>query len=86
MLARTVSIGVQFSLLDKFVFYTKARLINFILFALYVYFMGTISALAQISAIENLHMPVLFAKIVIEGILFFVNFAFLRLYIFTRKK
>ncbi len=85
MLARTVSIGVQFSLLDKFVFYTKGKLINFILFAIYVYTMGTISALTQISAIENLHMPVILAKILIEGILFFVNFAFLRLYIFTKK-
>jgi len=71
MLARTVSIGVQFTLLDKFVFYTKAKIINFILFALYVYAMGIVSSLAQISAVESMHMPVLAAKIIVEGILLF---------------
>ncbi len=85
MLARTVSIGVQFTLLDKFVFYTKGKLTNFILFALYVYIMGTISAYAQISAVDILKVSPILAKITIEGILFFVNFAFLRLYIFTKK-
>lgn len=85
MLARTVSIGVQFTLLDKYVFYTKAKIMNFILFASYVYIMGIMSAWTQISAIENLNMPVIAAKIIVEGILFFVNFAFLRLYIFTKK-
>ena len=85
MLARTVSIGVQFTLLDKYVFYTKAKIVNFILFASYVYIMGIMSAWTQISAIENLNMSVVAAKIIVEGILFFVNFAFLRLYIFTKK-
>lgn len=85
MFARTVSIGVQFTLLDKFVFYTKAKIINFILFASYVYIMGIMSAWTQISAIENLNMSIVAAKIIVEGILFFVNFAFLRLYIFTKK-
>ncbi len=85
MAARTVSIGVQFVLLDQFVFYTKAKIMNFILFAAYVYIMGAISAWTQISAVETLHTPVIFTKIIVEGILFFVNFAFLRLYIFTRN-
>jgi len=85
LFARTASIGVQFVLLDKFVFHTKAKTINFILFALYVYIMGIMSAMVQISAVENLGISVITAKIIVEGILFFVNFAFLRLYIFTKK-
>lgn len=85
MFARTASIGVQFTLLDKFVFHTKAKVLNFILFASYVYIMGVISAWTQISAVENLGISVITAKIFVEGILFFINFAFLRLYIFTKK-
>ena len=85
IIARTASIGVQFTLLDKFVFHTKSKVLSFVLFALYVYVMGILSALVQISAVEHLHISVIAAKIIVEGILFFVNFAFLRLYIFTRK-
>ena len=85
MLARTASIGVQFTLLDKYVFYSKAKLWNFVLFVLYVYIMGFVSATTQIELIKNFNFHVLTAKILVEGILFFVNFAFLRLYIFTTK-
>ena len=85
MLARTVSIGVQFTLLDKYVFYTNAKIINFILFASYVYVMGIISASTQIAFIKDFHMHILSAKMIVEGILFFVNFSFLRLYIFKKK-
>jgi len=85
MAARTVSIGVQYTLLDKYVFYSKARWISFFLFALYVYFMGAVSAIIQESLVERLDFPIVAAKVLVEGILFFVNFAFLRLYIFTTK-
>lgn len=85
MISRTFALGVQFVLLDKFVFQTKTTLINFTLFCCYVYAMGAISAWAQISTIESLEITTSSAKIIIETILFFVNFAFLRLYIFTKK-
>jgi len=85
MIARTVSIGVQYTLLDKYVFYSNTKFLNFFLFAAYVYIMGIISASSQIAAIEFLNFPVLAAKVIIEGILFFVNFAFLRLFIFNNK-
>lgn len=85
MLARTVSIGVQFTLLDKYVFHTKSNIWNFIFFSLYVYIMGIISAMSQISLVENLGFPVIVSKILVEGILFFANFAFLRLFIFTKR-
>jgi glycosyltransferase involved in cell wall biosynthesis len=84
-LARSVSIGVQFILLGNFVFKTKTKVLSFILFALYVYGMGTISAITQLSLIENWQMPIVWAKVLVEGILFFVNFAFLRMYIFTKN-
>ena len=83
--ARTASIGVQFTLLDKYVFHTRTKALSFLLFAAYVYIMGIISALTQISAVEHLGISIVTAKILIEGVLFFVNFAFLRLYIFTKK-
>jgi glycosyltransferase involved in cell wall biosynthesis len=86
MLARTASIGIQFNLLDKFVFYTKTKLRNFVLFASYVYIMGIISTWAQISAKDHLHISIISSKIIIETTLFFANFAVLRLYIFTREK
>jgi len=85
MAARTVSIGVQYTLLDRYVFYSNARWISFVLFALYVYFMGAVSAITQESLVHNLNFPIIAAKVLVEGVLFFVNFAFLRLYIFTTK-
>lgn len=85
MLARTVSIGVQYTLLDKFVFYSKGKIWSFVLFAFYVYMMGMVSATMQMELVEKINFSVLLAKILVEGILFFVNFAFLRLYIFTSK-
>jgi len=85
MLARTVSIGVQFILLDRYVFYSKAKIINFVLFASYVYIMGILSAMTQIGIINHFETSILVTKILVEGILFFVNFAVLRLYIFTKK-
>jgi len=85
MIARTASIGVQYALLDKYVFYSKTRFVHFILFALYVYFMGAVSATVQESLVQKFHFSVIVAKVLVEGILFFVNFAFLRLYIFTTK-
>ncbi|CAA6819759.1 MAG: Unknown protein [uncultured Sulfurovum sp.] len=85
ILARTVSIGVQFTLLDKYVFHTKTKILNFVFFATYVYIMGVISAMTQISTVAYFDISVISAKILIEGLLFFVNFAVLRLYIFTKK-
>jgi hypothetical protein len=85
MLARTASISVQFTLLNKFVFHTKAKWKNFILFIIYVYIMGIFSILAQIQAVEVLNISEISSKLMIEAILFFINFAFLRLYIFSKK-
>lgn len=85
MAARTVSIGVQYTLLDKFVFYSRAKLLSFILFALYVYIMGYISAITQQHAVSDFGLSVVTAKVLVEGVLFFVNFAVLRLYIFTKQ-
>ena len=86
MLARTVSIGVQYFLIGKYVFFSKASIKSFILFSIYVYVMGIVSASTQVIIVEKFNAPVVATKIVVEGFLFFVNFAFLRLYIFSIDK
>ena len=86
ILARTASIGVQFVLLDRFVFYSNSKFIKFILFATYVYIMGALSAWTQVGVVEHFGISVVLAKILVEGLLFFINFAVLRLYIFTKTK
>lgn len=86
MLARTASIGVQFTLLNKLVFNVNAKLKAFILFVSYVYIIGILSTVVQIKATEVFSMTAISAKLIVETALFFINFAFLRLYVFTTKK
>ena len=86
MLARTASIGVQFTLLNKLVFNANAKLKAFILFVSYVYIIGVFSTVVQIKAIDVFSISVISAKLIVETALFFTNFAFLRLYVFTTKK
>jgi len=85
ILARTASIGVQFTLLNKLVFNANPKLIAFILFVSYVYIVGVFSTVVQIKAVEVFSVPVISAKLIVETTLFFINFAFLRLYVFTTK-
>jgi len=86
ILARTASIGVQFTLLNSLVFKTRANFRNFMWFVSYVYGMGIISSWAQLAFVEHGLGSYITAKFVIEGVLFLVNFAFLRSYIFLRKR
>ncbi len=86
ILARTVSIGVQYFLIGKYVFFSKASLKSFILFSIYVYVMGIVSASTQVLLVKDFNTPVVPTKIIVEGLLFFVNFAFLRLFIFSHKE
>jgi hypothetical protein len=76
ILARTVSIGVQFTLLTKIVFHSKVKWKNFILFVTYVYTMGIFSIWAQISLSSAINISEIYSKLTIEAVLFFVNFAF----------
>ena len=67
------------------VFYTKARITTFLLFVVYVYIMGIASAWLQIALRDNLGGSEIGAKLGIEFMLFFINFAFLRMFIFQNK-
>lgn len=84
MAARTVSIGVQFTLLNKMVFQTDAGLSKFLFFVFYVYLMGVFSSTLQLAAVNNLGLPIIISKLIIESILFILNFAFLRSFLFRK--
>lgn len=84
--ARTASIGVQFFLLNKVVFKTKASYKKLGVFVLYVYAMGLVSSWLQLVFTSQFGVGEVFAKCFIESVLFFVNFAFVRSYIFTNRK
>jgi hypothetical protein len=85
IIARTFSIFVQFFLLNRYVFNTSSKLKFFILFVLYVYVMGFVSSLIQLYLLEMFYFSVISTKIFVEIILFFINFAFLKVYIFNKK-
>jgi hypothetical protein len=84
MLARTVALFVQFKLLNVLVFKTNATIKNFLFYILYVYLVGMISIFVQLQ-LSNLLTEVQ-SKIIVEVALFFINFTFLRLFIFRHKE
>lgn len=84
LLSRTASIFVQFTLLNHMVFYTKAKIVTFMLFVSYVYIMGIASAWLQVALRDHFTISEVGAKLGIEFLLFFVNFAFLRVFIFKK--
>ncbi|WP_325892031.1 bifunctional glycosyltransferase family 2/GtrA family protein [Grimontia sp. NTOU-MAR1] len=84
--ARTASIGVQFFLLNKVVFKTKASYKKLTAFVLYVYGMGLVSSWLQIGLTSQFGGSEVVAKVLVESVLFFVNFAFVRAYIFTNRR
>ena len=83
ILARTASIGVQFTLLNKVVFLTNFKWSRFILFVVYVYLMGIVSILLQTNLTSISNFSVLSSKVLVESLMFFVNFSFLRVYLFN---
>ena len=60
-------------------------MIRFFAFISYVFFMGVISAKLQIYVSENFKLNVLLSKVLVESVLFFVNFAVLKVYIFSKE-
>lgn len=85
LLSRTASIFVQFTLLNQMVFFTKAKVRTFLSFVVYVYLMGIASAWLQIALQDNVGGSEIGAKISIEFMLFFINFAFLRVFLFQNS-
>ncbi|WP_421853410.1 glycosyltransferase family 2 protein [Marinomonas sp.] len=85
LISRTASIFVQFCLLNKMVFLTKAKVFTFLLFVLYVYSMGILSSWLQVELSNYVDSSQLISKLVVEFFLFFINFTFLKYFLFYRK-
>jgi hypothetical protein len=81
-ISRSFSIAIQFHLLKSYVFKSSSNLLRFLTFVIYVYSMAFFSSFLISSLYDNFQFSVLLSKIVVEGLMFFVNFAFVRSYIF----
>lgn len=83
--ARTVAVFVQFYLLKRFVFKAPGSLLRLVVFVAYVAVMGFVSAAAQIQIADLLPVGITGAKIIVESLLFVLNFLFLRDLLFVRR-
>ncbi len=84
MSARAVALWIQFMLLKKYVFKSKAGLSIFAAYMAYVFFSGYVSSVMQQQFATHLVASTLLAKIVVESIIWIFNFMFLRDIIFRR--
>jgi len=84
LLARVVSILFQFFFLSKYVFLTSG-LLRFILFICYVLSMGLISSFLQVSLSSIVNSSIYVSKILVEGILFFLNYYLMKNFLFSFK-
>jgi glycosyltransferase involved in cell wall biosynthesis len=82
MSARAFALWVQFMLLKKYVFKSKAGLSIFAAYVAYVFFSGYVSAVMQQQFATHLVNSTLVAKVVVESIIWIFNFMFLRDIIF----
>lgn len=84
MSARAVALWIQFMLLKKYVFKSKAGISIFAAYVAYVFFSGYVSSVMQQQFAAQLVASTLLAKIVVESIIWIFNFMFLRDIIFRR--
>jgi glycosyltransferase involved in cell wall biosynthesis len=84
MSARAFALWIQFMLLKKYVFKSKAGLSIFAAYVTYVFFSGYVSSLMQQQFADHLVNSQLLAKVVVESIIWIFNFMFLRDFIFRR--
>jgi glycosyltransferase involved in cell wall biosynthesis len=84
MSARAVALWIQFMLLKKFVFKSRAGLSIFTAYVAYVFFSGYVSSVMQVQFAQHLVNSPLLAKAVVELIIWIFNFMFLRDIIFRR--
>jgi glycosyltransferase involved in cell wall biosynthesis len=84
MSARAVALWIQFMLLKKYVFKSKAGVSIFAAYVVYVFFSGYVSSVMQQQFADHLVASTLLAKIVVESIIWIFNFMFLRDIIFRR--
>ena len=84
MSARAVALWIQFMLLKKYVFKSKAGLSIFAAYVAYVFFSGYVSSVMQQQFAAHIVDSTLLAKVVVESIIWIFNFMFLRDIIFRR--
>jgi glycosyltransferase involved in cell wall biosynthesis len=84
MSARAVALWLQFVLLKKYVFKSKAGLPIFAAYVAYVFFSGYLSAAMQAQFAGHFIDSALLAKVVVESVIWIFNFMFLRDIIFRK--
>ncbi|MGY3618814.1 glycosyltransferase [Bradyrhizobium sp. USDA 10063] len=82
--ARGLALWIQFMLLKKYVFKSKAGLATFAAYVAYVFCSGYVSSVAQIQFTTHIVQSPLLAKAVVELAIWIFNFMFLRDIIFRR--
>jgi glycosyltransferase involved in cell wall biosynthesis len=84
MSARAFALWIQFMLLKKYVFKSKAGLSIFATYVAYVFFSGYLSAAMQVQFAEHFIDSPLLAKVMVESVIWVFNFMFLRDIIFRK--
>jgi glycosyltransferase involved in cell wall biosynthesis len=84
MSARAVALWIQFVLLKKYVFKSKAGLSIFAAYVAYVFFSGYVSSAMQAQFAGHFIDSPLLAKVVVESVIWIFNFMFLRDIIFRK--
>jgi putative flippase GtrA len=84
MSARAVALWLQFVLLKKYVFKSKAGVSIFAAYVAYVFFSGYLSAAMQAQLAGHFVDSPLLAKVVVELVIWIFNFMFLRDIIFRK--
>jgi glycosyltransferase involved in cell wall biosynthesis len=83
--SRGCALFVQFWLLKRFVFNSKASIFRFIAFVIYVAATGFVSGTLQVALAEFSGLPTIASKITVEVVIFIFNFLFLRDILFQRR-
>jgi len=88
ILSRLISLFIQYFLLRNFVFKQQKKVdyIQFLLFFIYCITMGYLSGVIQCALVESYSLNIILTKILVETILFFFNFLFLRDILFSNSK
>ena len=84
MSARAVALWLQFVLLKKYVFKSRAGISIFVAYVAYVFFSGYLSSVMQPHFAGHFINSPLLAKVVVETVIWIFNFMFLRDIIFRK--
>jgi hypothetical protein len=84
MSARAFALWLQFVLLKKYVFKSRAGLWIFAAYVVYVFFSGYVSSVMQGEFADYVITSPLLAKVAVESVIWIFNFMFLRDIIFRK--